>query len=114
MSRCKNIKYCIFLVTVSNIEEGNNISRILVEGKLAACVSVVPNIISTYWWKNNIEVEKEHLLIIKTIESKSDLIIQKIREIHSYENPECIRIPITKGSDKYLNWISNIVNNNKV
>ncbi len=103
------MKYCIFFVTVSNIEEGNNISRILVEERLAACVSVVPNIISTYWWKNNIEVEKENLLIIKTIKSKSDLIIQKIREIHSYENPECIRIPITKGSEKYLNWITNVV-----
>lgn len=66
---------------------------------------------STYWWKNNIEVEKEHLLIIKTIESNSELIIQKISEIHSYENPECIRIPITKGSEKYLHWISSVLQN---
>ncbi|MBY9002342.1 MAG: divalent-cation tolerance protein CutA [Candidatus Lokiarchaeota archaeon] len=109
----KKIKYCIFFVTVSNIEEGTDISRILVEEKLAACVSIVPNIISTYWWKNNIEIEKEFLLIIKTVESKSDLIIQKIQETHSYENPECIRIPITKGSEKYLNWIANVVNNSK-
>ena len=97
-------------MTVPNIEEGNKISKILVQEKLAACVSIIPSIISTYWWKDKIEVEKEQLLIIKTIRRKSDLIIQRIQNIHSYENPECIQVPITKGSENYLNWITNVVN----
>ena len=60
--------YYIFFVTVPNIEEGKKIANFLVESKLAACVNIVQNIFSIYWWKGNIERENELLLIIKTTE----------------------------------------------
>ena len=103
------MEYYIFFVTVPNIEEGKKIANILVESKLAACVNIIQNVISIYRWKGNIERENEMLLIIKTSENKCDLIIQKVREIHSYSNPECVGFKIEKGSKNYLDWINEVV-----
>ena len=103
------MEYYIFLVTVPNIEEGKKIANILVESKLAACVNIIQNVISIYRWKGNIERENEMLLIIKTTENKCDLIIQKVKEIHSYSNPECVAFKIEKGSKIYLDWINEVV-----
>jgi periplasmic divalent cation tolerance protein len=103
------MEYYIFLVTVPNIEEGKKIANILVESKLAACVNIIQNVISIYRWKGNIERENEMLLIIKTTENKCNLIIQKVREIHSYSNPECVAFKIEKGSKQYLDWINEVV-----
>jgi periplasmic divalent cation tolerance protein len=96
-------------VTVPSIDEGKKIAKILVENKLAACVNIVQNIFSVYEWKGKIEEDNEHILLIKTTDVKSDLIIQKIKEIHSYEEPECIGLKIEKGSESYLNWIKETV-----
>ncbi len=101
--------YYVFLVTVPNIEEGKKIARVLVESKLAACVNIIQNIQSIYSWKGNIEEDNEHLLIIKTKESNVELIIQRVKELHSYSEPECIGLKINKGSETYLNWISEVV-----
>ena len=97
--------YYLFLVTVPNIELGKKIGRILVEAKLAACVNIVSNIDSIYLWKNNIEEDNEHLLLIKTTAHNAEKLIEKVKELHSYELPECIGIKIEKGSQQYLNWI---------
>jgi len=103
------MNHYIFLVTVPNIEEGKKIAKLLVESKLAACVNIIHNILSIYRWKGEIEEDNEYLLLIKTIEENNQLIIQKINEIHSYETPECIGFKIEKGSEKYLNWITEVV-----
>ena len=100
----------LFFVTVGNIDESKQIARTLVEKKLAACVNIIQNITSIYEWKGKIESDNEHLLIIKTSEEKCDLLIQKIQELHSYENPECIGFKIEKGSKAYINWINEVVN----
>ncbi len=99
----------LFLVTISDIEEGKKIARHLVEKKLAACVNIIQNVISIYEWKGKIEEDGEHILIIKTTEEKSDSLIQEINSIHSYETPECIGFEINKGSFSYLNWIKEVV-----
>lgn len=103
------MNHYIFLVTVPNIEEGKKIAKLLVESKLAACVNIIHNILSIYRWKGEIEEDNEYLLLIKTIEENNKLIIQKINEIHSYETPECIGFKIEMGSEKYLNWITEVV-----
>ena len=102
--------YYIFLVTVPNIDEGKKIANILVESRLAACVNIIQNVFSIYRWKGNIERENELLLIIKTTENNCDLIMQKVREIHSYSNPECVGFKIEKGLRNYLDWIEEVVN----
>ena len=101
--------FYMFFVTVPNIQEGKSIARILVERKLAACVSIIRNITSIYEWKEKIEENEEEFLIIKTSEELSEEVIDTINEIHSYDTPECIGFKIEKGSEKYLKWIEEIV-----
>jgi periplasmic divalent cation tolerance protein len=102
--------YYLFLVTVPNIEEGKKIANNLVESRFAACVSIIQNVFSIYRWKGKIERENELLLIMKTTEKNCDLLIQRVREIHNYSNPECVGFKIEKGSKKYLDWINEAVN----
>jgi len=104
------MKYYLFIVTINRLDDGKKIAKILVENKLAACVNIIQNVISIYEWKGKMEEDSEYILLIKTTEEKSDLLIQKIQEIHSYETPECIGLRIEKGSKNYLNWIDDVVN----
>ncbi|MBY9007644.1 MAG: divalent-cation tolerance protein CutA [Candidatus Lokiarchaeota archaeon] len=99
----------IFFCTVPEIVEAKKIAMHLVEKKIVACVNIIENITSIYTWKRNVEENKEILLIIKTLEEKSEELIQTIENIHSYDTPECIGIKIEKGSQKYLKWINDVV-----
>ncbi|MFW9894533.1 MAG: divalent-cation tolerance protein CutA [Candidatus Thorarchaeota archaeon] len=103
------MNFYLFIVTVPNIEEGKKIAQNLVETKLAACVNIIKNVSSIYRWKEEIQEDDEHLLIIKTTEDKSEVLIEEINKIHSYDIPECIGLKIEKGSQKYLNWIKEVV-----
>ena len=102
--------YFILYITVSNMEEGKNIARNLVSSRLAACVNIVQDIFSIYTWKGKIEEDNEHLLIVKSTERNVDSIIQRVKELHSYENPECVALKIEKGSQMYLDWINEVTN----
>jgi len=103
------MKCYIFLVTVPNIEEGKNIGKTLIENKVAACVNIIPNIISIYKWKEEVMEDNEYLLLIKTTEENCEKLIQKINEIHSYTIPECLGFEIDKGSKEYLKWLHNVL-----
>ncbi|MBY8981957.1 MAG: divalent-cation tolerance protein CutA [Candidatus Lokiarchaeota archaeon] len=100
----------IYFSTVSSEEEAKKIATYLVENKVVACVNIINNIASIYTWEGKMEQSKEHLLIIKTSEEKSDELIHTIESLHSYDTPECIGIKIEKGSQKYLKWIKDVVN----
>ena len=101
-------KILVFTNTGSR-EEGQKIARALVERKLAACVNIIPGVESIYWWKGKIETTAECTLLIKTIRSNFPAIRDAIRELHSYDLPECIALSIEDGSSDYLNWISDSV-----
>jgi periplasmic divalent cation tolerance protein len=95
----------IVLTTAGSSQEAEKIARALVESRLAACVNVVPQIQSVYRWKGKIEQETEWLLIIKTRLRAVESVSQTIKELHSYELPECIILEVSDGSAAYLNWI---------
>jgi periplasmic divalent cation tolerance protein len=82
------------------------LAHVLVENKLAACVNILPGILSIYTWKSQIESAEEYLLIIKSSAEHYQAIETVIRNHHPYEIPEIIAFPITQGLPEYLNWIN--------
>ena len=96
----------IVLTSAGSEAEASKIARALVERKLAACVNIVPKIQSVYRWKGEIEEAEESLLIVKTGRTQQDEVSAAIRELHSYELPECVVLAIDGGSEKYLAWIT--------
>lgn len=99
----------IVLTTTGSREEGEKIARALVERRLAACVNVVGPIASVYRWKEKVEKAEEFLLIIKTNAESFPDVRDAIQDLHSYELPECIALPIEAGSADYLDWIEDSV-----
>src|SRR5512142_955975 len=95
----------IVLTTAGSREEAGKIARALVERRLAACVNIV-SIESVYRWKERVESAPEWLLVVKTTAEALDDVDAAIRELHSYELPECVVVPIEAGSEEYLEWIA--------
>lgn len=96
----------LVLVTAPDQVSAKLIAKALLDTKLAACVNILPGLISLYNWEGELQDEKEVQLFIKT---RSDLlegkIIPLIRELHPYDLPEIIAIPVVGGSSPYLDWI---------
>ena len=99
----------IVLTTAGSKEEAQRIAQALVERHLAACVSLIGPIESVYRWKDEIENAEEWMLLIKTTATAFAEVRDTIRELHSYELPECIQLPIEAGSAEYLEWIEQSV-----
>ncbi len=97
--------YGIVLVTTSSQEEAEKIANVLVEAKLAACVSFSP-INSIYTWQGEVHKDQEWQLFIKTDLTRFPTLEAKILEAHSYDVPEIIALPILKGHQPYLQWIA--------
>lgn len=97
--------YIVVLVTSGSPEEAQKISSALLEQKKAACVNIVPQVSSRFWWQGELDSADESLLIIKTRASLLDDIIGIVKKIHSYEVAEVIALPIVGGNPDYLNWI---------
>lgn len=91
--------------TTETEQDAQKIARALVEKRLAGCVQIIGPIKSIYWWKENIETAEEWLCIIKTKKRLFEKLEKSIREIHPYETPEILAIPITQASEDYLNWL---------
>lgn len=98
-------QYGVVMVTAASRTEAEMIAKTLVEVHLAACVSLLP-IHSIYTWQGEVQSEDEWQLLIKTDLKKFSQLESKVRELHSYEVPEIIALPIIAGSQSYLNWIS--------
>jgi uncharacterized protein involved in tolerance to divalent cations len=97
--------YISVFITASSEQEGEKISSALVKERLAACVSMVKGVSSTFRWKGQISNEQEVLLIAKTKDTLFEKLKKRVLELHSYEVPEIVAAPILAGFEKYLNWI---------
>lgn len=96
-------------ITTNTLEEAEKIAQALVEERLAACVNIAPAIISIYRWQGEIHIDSEVLLIAKSRSELFDSLAARVKDLHSYEVPEIIALPIVAGSKSYLKWIEESV-----
>jgi len=99
----------LVLTTAGSRDEARRIAEALVDGKFAACVNVVPGILSIYRWKEKREEASEWLLLIKTTAAAFERVRDAIKQMHSYEVPECLCLAIEDGSPAYLQWLADSV-----
>ncbi len=81
------------------------IAEMLVSRKLAACVQVLPEMQSVYFWKGEVQRDRERLILAKTTRANFEALEREVRAIHSYETPEIVALPIVAGSKNYLDWL---------
>lgn len=96
----------VALCTCPSEDIAARIAETLVADGLAACVNQLPGVQSVYLWQGEIAKDAEVLLLIKTTESRFDAMTARIRELHPYELPEIIALPVTRGLTEYLEWVS--------
>ncbi len=101
--------FLIVFCTCADEQEALRLANTLVERRLAACVNILPRVQSVYRWEGELKSESEHLLLIKTTEERFPALRDGITELHSYNVPEILAVPVWGGSDKYLAWIQESV-----
>jgi len=95
----------VIILSTAGEREARGIAQALVMQHLAACVNIIP-VESVYRWEGKLCEDREHLLIIKTVTSNADSVMHEIRNLHSYELPEMIVLPVSGGYHPYLQWLA--------
>ena len=98
----------VILVSVGSRAEGERIAAALVGEQLAACVNIIGPMRSIYRWENEIRHDDEWLLVIKAPATRFEALAARVRALHSYETPEVVALPITAGSEGYLEWVRSV------
>ncbi|MFA5055967.1 MAG: divalent-cation tolerance protein CutA [Dehalococcoidia bacterium] len=98
-------KHIVVFITTETQAQGQEIADALLADKLAACVNIVPEVHSRFWWQGKIDSADESLLIVKTKASLLDDVVALVKSRHSYSVPEIIALPIIGGNKDYLDWI---------
>ncbi len=99
----------IVFTTTPTLENAEKISSMLVEKRLAACVSILGEVKSTFFWEGKIEKEKEYLVMIKTENKVFDEVLNLIKKIHPYKVPEILALNVTTGNPDYVKWVEETV-----
>jgi len=97
--------FVLVLTTVPDERTGSELGRVLVEERLAACVTVSPAARSIYRWEGKLCDEVEHILFIKTRASLYDPLEARIKALHPYKVPEIVALALERGSRDYLDWM---------
>lgn len=96
----------LVLTTVPTAELGEQIGRALVEAGLAACVNVLPPMVSVYRWKGAVQRDVECQLMIKTVRARVDDVHNYVSDHHTYDLPEFLVVPVDGGDPAYLAWVA--------
>lgn len=99
----------VCLTTVGSLRDGEKIARYLAQKRLAACVNIIPGVVSFYRWKKKLCRDREVVLLIKTTKSRLPSLQKELHRLHPYELPEFIVLSIIKGSRRYLQWIQSCI-----
>jgi periplasmic divalent cation tolerance protein len=95
----------LIYITTGSMDEAKTIGKELVSSRLAACVNIIDNMNSMYWWDGEIQDDREVIIIAKTRESIVPELIEKVKSIHSYECPCIVSLPISDGNEAFLQWV---------
>jgi len=95
----------IALTTCPDEASAGRIAIALVEENLAACVNQIPGVVSTYRWEGKVQRDTEVLLVIKTLASQIENVQRRVVALHPYELPEFVTLPVSSGSERYLEWV---------
>lgn len=95
----------VIFVTTSSKDEARAIAEALVSLKLVACANILGSVQSIFRWEGKLCEENETLVILKSVKSRVEEVVKKVRQLHSYDVPEIIALPIIGGSEDYLNWV---------
>jgi periplasmic divalent cation tolerance protein len=106
MSSARPTGAFIVLTTIGAGSDGEALARTLVTERLAACVNLLPEMQSVYQWKGELTVDRERQLIIKTTEGRLEALRTRLHQLHPYDVPEFLVIPVTEGSPEYLQWLA--------
>src|SRR6187431_2875222 len=93
--------------TWPSIVEAEQAGRALVERRLAACVNILPGMVSVYWWEGKVERGEEAVMIVKTRAALAEKVTTAVKEMHSYSTPAILVIPLESVEQTYLGWIMN-------
>jgi len=102
----ENRENVVIFITTDTDEEAHKVAEALLKNRDAACVNIVPRINSLFWWQDRLDSAQESLLIVKSKASLLSEIVRLVKEVHSYDVPEVIALPIIGGNPDYLEWIS--------
>ena len=95
----------VVFCTCGDQAQAHLIAEALIEGRLAACVNILSPLYSIYRWQGKVERAEETLLLIKTTSERFPALRDRIADLHTYETPEIIAVPVGDGSEKYLSWL---------
>ena len=101
--------YIVLFITTDDAREAQQISKVLLEQRKAACVNIISNVASVFLWEGKPDSARENLLIVKTKASLLPEVINLVKKVHSYDVPEIIALPIVGGNQEYLDWIEKSV-----
>ena len=101
-----NGKFILVYGTFPSVDVAEAIGGALVEQGLAACVNIVPGLISIYVWEGRRQREQEAAMLIKTRAELGEKVIAEVRRRHPYSNPALVVLPVVAGSREFLDWIT--------
>lgn len=99
----------VLLMTAPDAATAERLGRAVVDERLAACANVVPGITSIYRWEGEVQTEPEVLMIVKTTVEAVGPLMERVAELHPYDVPELLALPVEAGAVKYLNWVGSEV-----
>lgn len=96
----------VVLVTAPDLETARRLARAALECRAAACANLVPGLESHYWWQGKLETSAEVLLIFKTTRRRLGALEKAVAQLHPYDTPEILALPVRAGAEKYLRWLT--------
>jgi periplasmic divalent cation tolerance protein len=94
----------LIYVTAPSDEEARKIAGTVVAERLAACANIIPGVTSLYWWQGRVQEDSE-VIILKTRDDRVDRLTERVKDLHSYECPCVVALPIAEGNPAFIDWI---------